>query len=99
MIFTEPDDPSRLCQRETTYNGERYQFCSDGCKDIFEGEPEKYVQAWMPVQQILKCEAGGPSIEDVVRWSHLEPGSDTGAFEESADARNWASWKGQDPAA
>ncbi|OTG85754.1 aromatic/alkene/methane monooxygenase hydroxylase/oxygenase subunit alpha [Acinetobacter sp. ANC 3813] len=93
MIFTEVDDPTTIRQRESIYKDEKYQFCSDGCKDIFDDEPEKYVQAWLPVQQILKGKAGGPGPDDIVRWSYLEPGVDTGAFETSPDALNWAKWK------
>lgn len=95
MIFTEVDDPTTIRQRESIYKDEKYQFCSDGCKDIFDDEPEKYVQAWLPVQQILKGKAGGPGPDDIVRWSYLEPGVDTGAFETSPDALNWAKWKNQ----
>ena len=54
MAFTEPDDPTKICYRESDYLGNKYHFCSDGCKDIFDNEPEKYVQAWMPVQQIYQ---------------------------------------------
>jgi len=43
MLFTEPGDPTTLCQRHSIYEGERYDMCSDGCKWIFDREPEKYV--------------------------------------------------------
>ncbi len=49
-----------LRYRESVYKGERYHTCSDGCHDIFEREPEKYVQAWLPVNQILQGNCGGP---------------------------------------
>ena len=39
--------------------GERFNFCSDGCKWIFDREPEKYVQAWLPVHQIYQGNCGG----------------------------------------
>ena len=53
-MFTEMDDPTLISQRETHYHGEHYHFCSDGCKEIFEEEPEKYVQSWLPVHQIYR---------------------------------------------
>lgn len=93
LMFTEVDDPTVKRQREVIYKGEKYQFCSDGCKDIFEDEAEKYVQAWIPVQQILKGKAGGPEITDVLRWAYVEPTTDSGAFEASLDAANWQKWK------
>ena len=52
MIFTEPGDPTKICYREVDYKGDKYHFCSDHCKEIFEHEPEKYVQSWLPVHQI-----------------------------------------------
>ena len=54
MIFTEPGDPTKICYREVDYKGDKYHFCSDHCKKIFEDEPEKYVQAWLPVHQIYQ---------------------------------------------
>ena len=36
LLFTEPDDPTQICYREgEPYLGEKFHFCSDGCKDIF----------------------------------------------------------------
>ncbi|HNJ96653.1 MAG TPA: YHS domain-containing protein, partial [Ilumatobacteraceae bacterium] len=54
MLFTEPGDPTTLAQRSTTYEDEHFNFCSDFCLNIFEHEPEKYVQAWLPVHQIYQ---------------------------------------------
>lgn len=93
MMFTEIDNPTKLRLRESEFEGENYQFCSDGCKDIFDDEPQKYVQANIPVQKILKGEGGGPAPEDVVKWAHFNPDSDTGGYEDSMDAKNWTAWK------
>ena len=60
MLFTEPGDPTTLCQRDSVYKGEKFQTCSNGCQWIFEREPEKYVQAWLPVHQIYQGNCGGP---------------------------------------
>ncbi len=57
MGFTEPGDPTKLCVRTSEFRGERYNFCSDGCKWIFDREPNKYVQAWLPVHQIYQATA------------------------------------------
>ncbi|MBT7959424.1 MAG: YHS domain-containing protein, partial [Akkermansiaceae bacterium] len=53
MAFTETSDPTQVSYRESIYNDERFHFCSDPCKSIFDNEPEKYVHAWLPVHQIL----------------------------------------------
>jgi len=95
MGFTEPDDPTRICYRESMYRGERYHFCSDGCKDIFDGEPEKFVQAWLPVHQIYQGNCGGASLEEVLRWYHIEQDADNMDFGVSPDLRNWRRWKGE----
>ncbi|MDP1329374.1 YHS domain-containing protein, partial [Klebsiella pneumoniae] len=58
MLFTEMDDPTQTCYRDSVYNGDRYHFCSDGCKDIFDDEPEKFVQSWLPVHQIFQGNCG-----------------------------------------
>ena len=61
MAFTESGDPTTSCVRTSEFRGERFNTCSDGCKWIFEREPEKYVQAWLPVHQIYQGNCGGPT--------------------------------------
>jgi phenol hydroxylase P3 protein len=91
MLFTEPGDPTTLCQRESVYNGEKFQTCSDGCQWIFEREPEKYVQAWLPVHQIYQGNCGGPTVPDVLTWYGIQDG-DGGEYKGSVDDRNWQKW-------
>ncbi|NMM02808.1 YHS domain-containing protein [Paraburkholderia sp. RP-4-7] len=105
MAFTEPDDPTKICYRESDYLGNKYHFCSDGCKDIFNNEPEKYVQAWMPVQQIYQGNCfekdADPSAADfnplleVLRYYHINVGEDGHEFEDSSDRKNWMRWTGK----
>ena len=105
MIFTEPGDPTKTCYREVDYKNEKYHFCSDYCKEIFEHEPEKYVQAWMPVHQIYQgnCfpEGTDPTVEGfdplaaVLKYYHLEHGRDNLDFDVSEDKKNFAEWRGQ----
>ncbi len=92
MGFTEPDDPTKICFRETKYDGEKYHFCSDGCKDIFEHEPEKYVQSWLPVHQIFQGNCGGADIGDVLSWYHLNLGSDNMDYAGSPEQKQWDEW-------
>ena len=66
MVFTEPGDPTTICFRTSKFKGDAYHFCSDGCKDIFDDEPEKYVQAWLPVHQIFQGNCGGATVPDVL---------------------------------
>jgi phenol hydroxylase P3 protein len=91
MAFTEPGDPTVICQRHTDYKGERYNFCSDGCKWIFDREPQKYVQAWLPVHQIYQGNCGGPTVPDVLNWYGIQDG-DAGEYQGSRDQQNWSQW-------
>ncbi len=95
MLFTEPDDPTQVAYRSSVYQGERYHFCSDGCKDIFDHEPEKYVQAWLPVHQIYQGNCGGATVADVLKWYRLEDGRDNREYLYSEDFRNWQRWTGK----
>ena len=104
MLFTEPDDPTKIAYREAQYKEDKYHFCSDHCQHIFEDEPEKYVQAWLPVHQIYQgnCfpEGTDPTAPDfdplaaVLQWYHIEFGADNLAFEGSEDEKNFAMWRG-----
>lgn len=91
MLFTEPGDPATICQRGSDFRGEHYNFCSDGCKWIFDREPEKYIQAWLPVHQIYQGSCGGPSVPEVLAWYGLQDG-DSGEYHGSADEQNWVRW-------
>jgi phenol/toluene 2-monooxygenase (NADH) P3/A3 len=91
MLFTEPGDPTTLCQRDSVYKGEKFQTCSNGCQWIFEREPEKYVQAWLPVHQIYQGNCGGGTIPDVLAWYGVQEG-DGGEYKGSVDDNNWNTW-------
>ncbi|MEN9886257.1 MAG: hypothetical protein RL758_835, partial [Pseudomonadota bacterium] len=104
MIFTEPGDPGQLCYRESEYKAYKYHFCSDGCKDIFDHEPEKYIQAWLPVHQIYQGNCFNPGTDPTVEgfnpiaavmdYYGLQNGRDNGDFEGSEDQKNFAEWRG-----
>jgi len=91
MGFTEPGDPSTICVRTSDFRGERFNFCSDGCKWIFDREPEKYVQAWLPVHQIYQGNCGGSTIPEVLNWYGFADG-DGGEYLTSPDKLNWDKW-------
>jgi phenol hydroxylase P3 protein len=105
MFFTEPDDPTKICYRESDYQGDKYHFCSDGCKDIFDHEPEKYIQSWLPVHQIYQGNCFTPEADpsapdfnplaEVLKWYKLEFGQDNLDFEGSQDQKNFAKWREQ----
>ena len=96
MTFTEMnDDPGQFSYRTSVYNDDRYHMCSDGCKDIFDDEPEKYVQAWLPVHQILQGNCGGPELDDILTdYYRMNIGVDNMDFKGSVDEANWNKWKG-----
>ncbi|BEH12968.1 MULTISPECIES: YHS domain-containing protein [Marinobacter] len=91
-VFTEPGDPSSLCHRETEYKGETYQFCSEHCCDIFKGEPEKYVQAWLPMPALFQEPLNG-DLEAWMKWVSLENGSDNGDYKGSHDQTSFQKWR------
>ena len=77
----------------------------DHCKSIFDHEPEKYVQSWLPVHQIYQgnCfpEGTDPTVEGfdplaaVLKYYNLEHGRDNLDFDISEDKKNFAEWRGQ----
>ena len=87
------DSLNTICQRTSDYNGEHFNLCSDGCKWIFDREPEKYVQAWLPVHQLYQGNCGGPTVPDVLAWYGMQEG-DGGEIAGSRDEVNWAAWHG-----
>jgi phenol hydroxylase P3 protein len=91
MGFTEPGDPTTVSVRTSEFRGERFNMCSDGCKWIFDREPEKYVQAWLPVHQIYQGNCGGPTVPDVLNWYGIQDG-DNGEYRGSADDLSWKGW-------
>lgn len=96
MVFTEVQtDPLQLSFRSAEFNGDKYCFCSDGCKDIFEHEPEKYTQAWLPVHQIFQGNCGGGTLPEIREWYKFAP-EDGSDYFDSQDYRRWQEWHGKD---
>jgi len=96
MFYTEADDPTTVSYRVSEHKGNKYHTCSDGCKDIFDHEPEKYIQAWLPVHQIFQGNCGGASLDDVLDWYRMDKGVENVHYRFSADYANWKKWKGLD---
>lgn len=92
-LFTEPDDPTQLAHRETEYEGEKYHFCSDGCQHVFEQEPEKYVQAWLPMPALMQEPLKG-DLAAWMEWVSLEPTA-AGEYASSEDKANFEKWRKQ----
>ncbi|TDP82959.1 phenol 2-monooxygenase P3 subunit [Aquabacterium commune] len=92
-VFTEPGDPTTLCSRELAHEGELYQFCSDHCQDIFLNEPEKYMQAWLPMNQFFQTAPSEGGIEAWMAWVGLVGGQDNGDYHGSQDQQNFDRWK------
>ncbi len=105
MFFTEPGDATQIAFRETSYHGMKYHFCSGHCKEIFDDEPRKYAQAWLPVHQIYQgscypedinpASPGDSPVREVLRFYGVEGGKDNGEFASSADRRHFADWSGR----
>jgi phenol hydroxylase P3 protein len=95
MLFTDVNDPTTLSLRHLDYKGERYRFCSDGCKDIFAFEPEKYIQTWLPVHEILKGNCGGADLKDVLKYYNYNDGADNGEYRGSPEDQLWQKWQAE----
>ena len=93
MAYTEPGDPTTICYRESTFKGEKYHFCSDGCKDIFDNEPEKFAQSWLPVHQIFQGNCGGADLGDVLKWYNMNVGADNMDQNVSPEQALWNKWQ------
>ena len=87
-----PDDD---CQRQSVYEGERYDFCSDGCQWIFDREPEKYCQSWLPVHQIYQGNCGGPTAFRTSRPGTASSPATAASTSARRDHQNWLAWHGQ----
>jgi phenol hydroxylase P3 protein len=104
MLFTEPGDASKIAYRESDYQGDKYHFCSDHCKEIFDDEPEKFVQSWLPVHQIYQGHCFNPGTDPtkegfdpllaVLEYYQMNVGHDNFDFEGSEDQKNFAEWRG-----
>lgn len=92
-IFTEPGDPTLTCHRQTEYAGEIYHFCSTHCQAIFENEPEKFVQAWLPMNELFLDPTNG-DLGAWMNWVGLVDGQDNGDYVGSIDQRNFEAWRG-----
>jgi phenol hydroxylase P3 protein len=105
MLFTEPGNPRKIGARESDYLGDKFHFCSDHCKEIFDHEPQKYVQAWLPVHQIYQGNCFPPDADPgaegfdplaaVLDYYEVGMGRDNLDFEGSEDQKNFAAWRGQ----
>jgi phenol hydroxylase P3 protein len=104
LFFTEPGDPTVGGHRESHYHGMKYHFCSGHCKEIFDNESRKYVQAWLPVHQIYQgscypedinpASPGDSPVREVLRHYGVQGGADNGEFLSSPDDRNFTRWRG-----
>ncbi|WP_175697929.1 aromatic/alkene/methane monooxygenase hydroxylase/oxygenase subunit alpha [Burkholderia ambifaria] len=105
MLFTEPGNPTKIGARESNYLGNKFHFCSDHCKEIFDHEPQKYVQAWLPVHQIHQGNCFPPDADPtaegfdplaaVLDYYAVQMGRDNLDFDGSEDQKNFAAWRGQ----
>jgi phenol hydroxylase P3 protein len=62
--------------------------------DIFNDEPEKYVQSWLPMPHLFQA----PNFGDVgqwMAWVGLVPGQDNGDYQGSRDQASFEAWKRQ----
>ena len=85
-----PDD--HLPAGQSSYEGERYTSAPTAASEIFDHEPEKYVQAWLPVHQIYQGNCGGATVPDVLAWYKMNVGADNMDYVGSPDEKLWNEW-------
>lgn len=104
MFFTEPGDPLTLAQRHSHHDGEQFHFCSRWCQEIFDEEPDKYVQARIAAHDLYKgtffrpeadpaAEGFDPFAEAMAFW-RMDHGVVNGLHSGSVDAANFDLWRG-----
>ena len=74
---------------------------------VFDDEPEKYVQSWLPVHQIYQgncfkegtdpTKEGFEPLAAVLDWYGIHVGRDNFDFEGSEDQKNFDAWRGNSP--
>ncbi|QDF28732.1 YHS domain-containing protein [Halarcobacter anaerophilus] len=91
LLFTDVMNgkPTVYTHETTEFNGEKFHFCSDECKNIFENEPKKYAQAWLPPYQIFQGNCGGETIPEVLKWYKIENAVDNLDYVGSPDEAMW----------
>lgn len=91
LAFTdiEGGNPHVYTHKTSEYNGEIFHTCSDGCKEIFDAQPEKYVQSWLPPHQIFQGNCGGATIPEVLKWYKIEHGVENMDYIGSPDEAMW----------
>ena len=93
IFHTMPDDPLKNCCLVAEYKGTKHQMCSEGCRDIFNREPEKYCQSYIPPQQIYQGNCGGATtLEEYKEWLHISE-DDNGEYMGSPDQKMWEEWQ------
>ncbi|WP_418179325.1 YHS domain-containing protein [Aliarcobacter lanthieri] len=85
--------PEVFTHETSEYNGQKFHTCSKGCKQIFDTQPEKYIQAWMPPHQIFQGNCGGVTIPEVLKWYQIEDGVDNLDYIGSPDEEMWNKFK------
>jgi phenol hydroxylase P3 protein len=96
LTFTdiEKGNPHVQSHEVTEYNGEKFHFCGANCKHIFEDQPQKYIQSWLPPHQIFQGNCGGKDlIPDILNWYTIEHTVDNMDYVGSPDEATWNNLK------
>ncbi|WP_324172137.1 YHS domain-containing protein [Sulfurimonas sp.] len=95
-LFTdiEGGKPHVYTHSVSEFKGEKFHFCSDNCKHIFEDEPEKYSQSWLPPHQIFQGNCGGKDlVPDILNWWKIDHTVDNMDYAGSQDEATWNNLK------
>lgn len=96
LAFTEVEggNPYTHTHEVSEFNGDKFHTCSKYCKKIFDDQPEKYAQAWLPPHQIFQGNCGGKDlVPDILNWWTLEHTVDNMDYVGSPDEKTWNNLK------
>jgi phenol hydroxylase P3 protein len=96
LSFTEPDDPTTSATAAPSTRASA-TTSAPMVAATSSNTSHKYVQAWLPVHQILQGNCGGADVESVVRdYYNINPGQDNFEYQGSTEHRRWQDWHPND---
>ena len=83
----------RSASARSQFKGETYHFCSDGCKDIFDDEPEKLSRPGCRFTKSSRAIAAARPYRTCSNWYKINVGADNMDYVGSPDEKLWNQWR------
>ena len=91
MLFTEPGDPTKICQRHVDYQGESFTSAPTAASGSSSASRRSTCRRGCRCTRSTRATAAVPTIPEVLDWYGMEDG-DGGEYQGSLDAKNWDKW-------